>query len=145
MDIIKKILIPVDGSDYMKNEISWACEFAKTFKADVTILHVVAMPLSSDIGGIPAASKQLEEAGTKILEDAKQMAEACGVSPKVEMDFSVGNPGMRIVKKAENEGINLIIIGAKGKNRFREILMGSVANTVINNAKCLVLVVHTCE
>jgi nucleotide-binding universal stress UspA family protein len=145
MNIINKILIPVDGSDYMKNEISWACEFAKTFKADVTIFHVVAMPVSSDIGGIPAASKQLEEAGTKILEEAKQMAETCGVSPKIEMDFSVGNPGMRITKKAENEGMDLIIIGAKGKNRFREILMGSVANTVINNAKCLVLVVHSCE
>ena len=145
MDIIKKILIPVDGSDYMKNEISWACEFAKTFKADVTIFHVVAMPVSSDIGGIPAASRQLEEAGTKILEEAKQMAESCDVSPKAEMDFSVGNPGIRIVKKAENEGMDLIIIGAKGKNRFREILMGSVANTVINHAKCLVLVVHSCE
>jgi len=73
------------------------------------------------------------------------MAEACGLKPKVEMDFSVGNPGMRIVKKAENEGTDLIIIGAKGKSRLREILMGSVANTVVNNAKCLVLVVHSCE
>jgi len=143
MDEIKKILLPVDGSDYMKKEVEWACSFAKTFDAEVTILHVVAMPISSDIGGIPAASKQLEEAGTRILEDARQMAEACGLKPKVEMDFSVGNPGMRIVKKAETEGTDLIIIGAKGKNRFREILMGSVANTVVNNAPCLVLVVHS--
>jgi nucleotide-binding universal stress UspA family protein len=142
---IKRILLPVDGSDYMKKEVEWVCDFAKTFNAEVTILHVVAMPISSDIGGIPAASKQLEEAGTRILEDAKQMAEACGLKPKVEMDFSVGNPGMRIVKKAENEGTDLIIIGAKGKSRLREILMGSVANTVVNNAKCLVLVVHSCE
>jgi len=144
MDVIRKILLPVDGSDYMKKEVEWACSFAKTFSAEVTILHVVAMPISSDIGGIPAASKQLEEAGNKILEDARLMAEACGLKPQVEMDFSVGNPGMRIVKKAENEGIDLIIIGAKGKNRFREILMGSVANTVVNNAPCLVLVVHSC-
>jgi len=144
MDVIKKILLPVDGSDYMKKEVEWTCSFAKTFSAEVTILHVVAMPISSDIGGIPAASKQLEEAGTRILEDAKQMAEAYGLKPKVEMDFSVGNPGMRIVKKAETEGTDLIIIGAKGKSRLREILMGSVANTVVNNAPCLVLVVHNC-
>jgi nucleotide-binding universal stress UspA family protein len=145
MVVIKKILIPVDGSEYMKNEITWACELAKTFNSEVTILHVVVMPVSSDIGGIPAASRHLEEAGTKILEDAKQMAEACGISPKIEIDFSVGNPGMRIVRKAETDQTDLIIIGAKGKNRFREILMGSVANTVVNNAKCLVLVVHSCE
>jgi nucleotide-binding universal stress UspA family protein len=144
MDVIKKILLPVDGSGYMKKEVEWACDFAKTFNAEVKIFHVVAMPISSDIGGLPAASKQLEEAGNKILEDAKQMAEACGLKPTVEMDFSVGNPGMRIVKKAETEGADLIIIGAKGKNRFREILMGSVANTVVNNAPCLVLVVHSC-
>jgi nucleotide-binding universal stress UspA family protein len=145
MSIIEKILLPVDGSDYMKREVELACEFSKIFGADVTIFHVIAMPMSSEVGGILNASKELEEAGNAILEEARQIAEGCGIKPKLELDFSVGNPGMRIIRKAEAEGANLIIIGAKGKNRFREILMGSVANTVVNNSKCLVLIVRTCD
>jgi nucleotide-binding universal stress UspA family protein len=134
---ISKILIPVDGSSYMKNEIEWACTFANRFGAKVTIVHVVAIPVTSEMSGIPAASKQLEDAGNEILEDAKAMAEACGLSPKLKIDYSVGNPGLRIIKMAEEEGASLIIIGAKGKS--------SVANTVVNNAHCLVLVVHSCD
>ena len=145
MGIVEKILLPVDGSEYMAREVEVACQFSKIFNADVTIFHVVAMPVTSEPGGIPEVTKQLEDAGNKILAEAQRMAAECGTKSKTEMDFSVGNPGMRIVKKAEGMGANLIIIGAKGKNRLREILMGSVANAVVNNAPCLVLVVRMCE
>jgi len=142
---ISKILIPVDGSSYMKNEIEWACTFANRFGAEVTMVHVVAIPVTSEMSRIPAASKQFEDAGNEILKDAKAMAEACGLKPNLKIGYSVGNPGLRIIKMAEEEGAGLIIIGAKGKSRIRELLMGSVANTVVNNAHCLVLVVHSCE
>lgn len=144
MGIVDKILLPVDGSEYMAREVEVACQFSKIFNAEVTTFHVVAMPVTSEPGGIPEVTKQLEDAGNKILAEAQRMAMECGVQPKVEMDFSVGNPGMRIVKKAEGMKADMIIIGAKGKNRLREILMGSVANAVVNHAPCLVLVVRIC-
>jgi nucleotide-binding universal stress UspA family protein len=145
MGIVDEILLPVDGSEYMAREVEVACQFSKIFNARVTIFHVVAMPVTSEPGGMPEVTKQLEDAGNKILAEAQRMASECGIQPKIEMDFSVGNPGMRIVKKAEGMGADMIIIGAKGKNRLREILMGSVANAVVNNAPCLVLVVRICE
>ncbi len=145
MSTIRKILAPVDGSEYMKTAIEWSCTFAKQFNAELTILHVVSLPPSSDIGAMPTATRQLEEAGDKIVEDARRMAEACGVAATARTDFSVGNPGMKIVGIAEAEGFDLIVIGSKGKSRIREFLMGSVANTVANNARCLVMVVHFCD
>lgn len=141
---IKRILAPVDGSDYMKHEIECACTFAKLFSAELTLLHVVAMPVTSELSGIPIASKQLEEAGRQILAEAASLARSCGIEPKIKIDFSVGNPGVRITKIAQEESADLIVIGAKGKSRIRELLMGSVANSVVNNANCLVLVVHSC-
>jgi nucleotide-binding universal stress UspA family protein len=51
---------------------------------------------------------------------------------------------MRIVKISQEMGADLIVIGAKGQSKLRELLMGSVANTVVNNADCLVLVVRNC-
>ncbi|MEM2002080.1 MAG: universal stress protein [Candidatus Methanomethylicaceae archaeon] len=139
---IKKILVPVDGSEYMDRTIRMACMLAKLLGAEVTILHVVAIPQPTGMEALPEASKRLEEVGNKILEEAKVMAEDLGISPKMEMDISVGNPGTRIVKRAEELKADLIVIGAKGRGRLREILMGSVANTVVNNAPCPVLVVR---
>jgi len=141
---IKTILVPVDGSLYMRNEIEHACSFSKLFGAKVTMLHVVAVPVSTDLGGMPAASVPMEDAGNKILQEAKEVAERFGTVPSLRMDFSVGNPGMRIVKIAQEIRADLIIIGAKGQSKLRELLMGSVANTVVNNAPCLVLVVRNC-
>ncbi len=145
MGTIDKILVPVDGSEYMAEELQVACQFSKLLTAEVTILHVVVMPVATEPAGMSEVTKQLEDAGNKILADAQKMAVDCGVKPRLEMDFSVGNPGMRIIKMGDAMGAGMIIIGAKGKNRLREILMGSVANTVVNNAHCLVLVVRLCE
>jgi len=145
MDTVDKILVPVDGSEYMQKEVEVACQFSRLLNAEVTILHVVAMPITSEPTGMPEVTKQLEDAGNKIIAEAQRMAVGCGIQPKTEIDFSVGNPGMRIIKKAEGMGAGMIIIGAKGKNRLREILMGSVANAVVNNAPCLVLVVRLSE
>jgi nucleotide-binding universal stress UspA family protein len=126
---IKKILAPVDGSEYMKEELELACDVARTFGAELTIFHVIAMPISAEISGMPVAATEMEEAGRQVIESAKKVAEGCGVTPKY-------------VRRAVSDGTDLIIIGAKGKNRLREILMGSVANSVVNNAHCMVLVIH---
>ncbi|MGC8936151.1 MAG: universal stress protein [Candidatus Methanomethylicaceae archaeon] len=139
---IKKILVPVDGSEYMEREIELSCALAKLFGAEITILHVVAIPQPSGIEALPEASKRLEEVGKKILEEAKAIAEKFGMQPKLEMDFSVSNPGAKIVKRAEESKADLIVIGARGRSRLREILTGSVANTVVNSAPCPVLVVR---
>jgi len=141
---IKKILVPVDGSEYMGKEVTTACEFAKTFNAEVTLFHVVAMPVSAEASGMPVEATRLEEVGNQIIEKAKKLAESCGIMPSFALDFSSGNPGMKIVRKADSENADLIIIGAKGKNRLREILMGSVASSVVNNSHCLVLIVREC-
>ncbi len=139
---IRKILVPVDGSEYMEREIGLACTLAKMFDAEITILHVVAVPQPTGMEALPEASRHLEEVGRKILEDAKGMAERLGISPRLDMDFSVGNPGIKIVKKAEASKVDLIVIGARGRSKLREFLMGSVANTVLNNAPCPVLLVR---
>ncbi|MGQ9759255.1 MAG: universal stress protein [Candidatus Methanomethylicaceae archaeon] len=143
MPLISRIIVPVDGSEYMRKEIEIACTLGRLFGAEITLLHIVAIPPPSGIEVMPEASKQLEEAGKKILEEARLISESFGITPKLEIDFSVGNPGIRIVKIAEAYNADLIVIGAKGRSRLREILMGSVANTVINNAPCLVLVVRS--
>ncbi|MCQ8892536.1 MAG: universal stress protein [Candidatus Methanosuratincola sp.] len=141
---IKKILAPVDGSPATRMVIEWACHFAKTFGSELLLLHVVSIPPVSDVGGIQVAAKELEEAGQSILNSAVKAAEERSVVPTAILDFSVGNAGMRIVQLAKEKSADMIVIGARGQSRIRALLMGSVANSVVNNAPCPVFVVRPC-
>lgn len=141
---IKKILVPVDGSPATSKVIEWACHFAKTFGSELLLLHVVSIPPVSDVGGMQVAAKELEEAGQSILSSAVKAAEERSVSPTPILDFSVGNAGMRIVQLAKEKSADIIVIGARGQSRIRALLMGSVANNVVNNAHCPVFVVRPC-
>jgi Universal stress protein UspA and related nucleotide-binding proteins len=86
------------------------------------------------VGGIQVAAKELEEAGQSILNSAVKAAEERSVVPTAILDFSVGNAGMRIVQLAKEKSADMIVIGARGQSRIRALLMGSVANSVVNNA-----------
>ena len=95
---INKILVPVDGSEYMERSIVMACTLAKLLGAEITILHVAAIPQPAGVEALPEASKHLEEVGRKILGEAKAISERLGTSQKTEMGFSVGNPVQRSLR-----------------------------------------------
>ncbi len=141
---IKKILVPVDGSPATRRVVEWACHFARIFGSELLILHVVSIPPVQDVSGIQVAAKELEEAGQSILSSAVRVAEERSVRPTAILDFSVGNAGMRIAQIAKDKSADMIVIGARGQSRIRMLLMGSVANSVVNNAPCPVFVVRPC-
>ena len=53
-----------------------------------------------------------------------------------------GSPARVILEVANEENIDLIVMGSSGKSGFDRFIMGSVADKVVNSAKCAVLVVH---
>ncbi|MDI9644414.1 MAG: universal stress protein [Candidatus Verstraetearchaeota archaeon] len=141
---VKRILVPIDGSPATPRVLEWASRFAKLFACEVVLLHVVVMPPVSDIGGVHAAAKELEDLGQSILNTASGELERRGVKSVHVLDFSVGNAAARIVQVAKDRGVDMIVIGARGQSRIRALLMGSVANSVVNSAPCPVFVVRPC-
>lgn len=141
---VKRILVPIDGSAATKKVVEWACYFARIFGAEMTLLHVVSMPPVSDISGTQAAARGLEEAGQSILEGAKRVAKDSGVEAIALLDFTVGNAGPRITQIARERCADMIVLGARGQSRIKALLMGSVANHVVNNSPCPVFVVRPC-
>ena len=53
-----------------------------------------------------------------------------------------GSPARAILEVANEENVDLIVMGSSGKSGFDRFIMGSVADKVVNSAKCAVLVVH---
>jgi len=139
--LARNILLPVDGSQFMERNISYACDVAKSMQAKLTLIHAVTLPTIAE-PGVPIDPKPFEQNGLKTLEKAKKIAEAKGIDPETKLGKTFGNPAQEILRAAKEGEFELIIIGAKGHSLLRNLMIGSVCDTVVHNAPCPVLVVR---
>jgi nucleotide-binding universal stress UspA family protein len=156
MPVFHKILVPLDGSEHSDRALVTALQIARNFKSEITLLHVYSVtvtpvvipePTTLNPTGVPIAtsaevSKMVDaarDAGKKILADGEQKVRAENVP--VETSLREGNSPQEIVKAAKEGQFDLIVIGARGIHRLRDLLMGSVTEGVVKHASCSVLVV----
>ena len=139
--MIQGILVPVDGSEFTKRNVSYACDVAKAFDSKLTLVHVVTLPAVVE-PGFPIDPKPFEDTGLRTLENAKKIAEDMGLESQTVLETTFGNAAQKILKVAEEKKIDLIVIGSRGHSRLRNLLVGSVCDTVVRNAPCPVLVVR---
>ena len=148
--LFKKILVPLDGSEHSVRALEIATRIAKKFDVKITLIHAYSVHIPfvmvSVIPKVPVmtpteVSKVAEaarKAGAGILADGEEKVKAEGV--QVETLLREGHTVQEILKTAREGGFDLIVIGAKGISRIREILLGSVSDGVIRTAPCPVLV-----
>ncbi|HEX9711301.1 MAG TPA: universal stress protein [Actinomycetota bacterium] len=117
----KKVLLTTDGSPTASNAVRVGSALARASGAEILLLHV----------GDPAEGK-------KALETTSGQIEGDVSALSVE-----GDPADKILEVAENEGVDLIVVGNKGMTGARRFLLGSVPNQVSHNASCDVFIVKT--
>lgn len=138
-----RILVPYDGSPQSRAALELA--FEEFPDADVTALYVAEVPegyWAQAIGPelqLPV-SERVEEYGEEVLDSAQEIATAYDRSLRTE--FATGEPDNRIVAHAEDEPIDLIVIGSHGQEGLARFLLGSVAETVVRRSPVSVLVVR---
>ena len=139
---IKKVLVPIDFSDYSKSALKYAVNFAKTFNADITLIYVVEpiiYPPDFSMGQIAMPSINTEwddRAKDELQKLAKsEIAEIANVKTIIK----TGKPFVEIIETAKEENIDLIIIATHGHSGVEHILFGSTAEKVVRKAPCPVL------
>jgi len=147
MGLLKNILAPVDGSTYMERNVRYTCDIAKRMGCDVTMLYVVTIPIGimSDNGYVPTAFfdvDQFRRIGSEVLEKAKKIAQETGIDAKTMLEEGPGNAAQKIIEVAESGGFDLIAIGSRGHSLLRNVLVGSVCDTVFRHSKCPVLAIR---
>ncbi len=137
----KRILVPYDGSKYARKALEIACSLALEYGSSIRVLYVVdASHAWVLVGGIEFTLKEkLEEQGKKLLEEARRIAEEKGVN--VETKLRIGHPSNDIIEEAQEWKADLIILGAKGVSALHRLILGSVAEAVVHNAPCDILLV----
>lgn len=146
--MIKNILVPVDGSEHSKKALELACDLAAKYDAQLHLLHVSLVPDVTQtlaLGGtsvtVDAPGEEIEQAGEKVIEAARKIAREHGCG-KVETDVVSGPTAQRILESAEDNNIDMIVMGSRGLSDISGLLVGSVSHKVNHLAKCTCVTVH---
>ncbi len=135
---MQRILCPTDFSKYGNAAIELATSLARDNDATLVIAHVEEPPIAYGGGemysGLDARSAlELKS----ILEETKPS------DPQVRYEHRmlVGDPAGAIVRCADDDNIDLIVLGTHGRSGLTRLVMGSVAEAVVRRASCPVLTV----
>ena len=146
-----KILLPTDGSKYAEKAAKHAIWIAGHSNAELIALNVVD---TSSLVGLPAedltirVSEILKDEGQKSLDNISKLIEELEKNEefktgvKLIKESKEGPPADVILKTAEDENIDLIVMGTSGKHGLDRFLLGSVTEKVVRSAKVPVLAVH---
>jgi len=140
--LFDKILIATDGSKYTQSAIRKGIEIARAYHSKVYALYVIDTRALITANGMPAPQNIFA-----ILEDegryaVRQVKDAAG-GVDVETHVLAGHPSSVIVRFAEEHDVSLIVTGTLGKSGIEQLLLGSVADSVLRHAPCPVLVVKS--
>jgi nucleotide-binding universal stress UspA family protein len=146
-NLYKKILIATDGSEYIKKVVTHAIELAKLSGAGLHAVYVMDIIidygpksyLSTDISteGLENFLRNEGEEATKYIEE--QAGEE-GLS--VEKWILKGHPAEEILKFADEQSVDMIVMGTLGRSGIEKFVLGSVADKVIRNSRIPVVTVR---
>ena len=144
----KNILLCTDFSANSRAVQQYAVEFAETFSANLTIIHVVDSALlgySSLNEKIPVEVRSLlGEIDKSVTKALGIVAAECGKHvAQVRSCSRMGRPGAEILKASKELGSDLIVMGTHGRTGLQHLLLGSTAAQVLRGAHCPVLVVRS--
>ena len=142
---IERILVPVDFSDNARSVLDWAAHLAEEHSARILLLHAYHLPVEfQQLEGayLPPDfwSNVKSEAEQSLARYAEEMKEK-GI--EVETIVREGYPASVIVDEAEARNANLVVIGTHGLSGLKHMLLGSIAERVVQKAPCPVLTVKS--
>lgn len=142
---IKKILVPVDFSDYSKAALKYSSAFAKQFNAELILVYVVEpiiYPPDFSMGQLALPSFNIE-IDKRAEEELKKLSQTeIDSSIKIKTLVKPGKPFIEIIETAREEDVDLIIIATHGHSGMEHILFGSTADKVVKKAPCPVLTIR---
>jgi nucleotide-binding universal stress UspA family protein len=139
----KKILIATDGSEYTKKAVDYGIDLAKNTEARLYAIYVIdtaafaSIPMDAAWESMYELLKQEGDEATKYVADK---ASEDGLD--IERLTIEGHPAEEIIKYAEKNSVDLIVMGTLGKSGLDRFLLGSVAEKVVRTSKIAVLVVR---
>jgi len=139
----KRIVVPLDGSKLAEQALPHAMAQAEKFGAELVLLQVLE-PLPDVTFSAPvtvrSAERRSAELAREYLEAVAARITVSGVAVRTEQ--LEGRPYVEIVRYAEEQGADMIVISTRGQSGFSRWLLGSVTDRVVRGATVPVLLVQ---
>ena len=134
------ILLAADGSENSMRAAKEAMKLAKvSSETTVTILFVIDIEkVKTDVLHASSVESLYMERRQKLV-PIEQLFETANIHYKVEMVH--GSPGPEIIKFANTQQVDLVIIGSRGLNSLQEMVLGSVSHKVMKRVACPAMIV----
>ncbi|MEO3433218.1 universal stress protein [Inquilinus sp. CAU 1745] len=145
--MFKHILSAVDGSNHSWRGAEMAVDLAITFQAKITLLHVARkFPVPERLREYlktehltGEALYDIDEATEKVVNEVCAAAEKRGLK-QVRTAFKEGKPSLTIVSYAQRNGVDAIVMGARGLTDIEGHMLGSVSYKVASLSPCTVII-----
>jgi nucleotide-binding universal stress UspA family protein len=147
----KQILCPVDFSELSDLALKYAAVAARQYGARLTVLHAETfeLPRYFSASQTEKLTKEMSNARKAIQRDlARNTRKILGPSEtglNLKCEVAEAHPVRAILEAAEKESSGLIVMGTQGRGGFKSLLLGSVAQNVVRNARTPVFVVRQKE
>jgi nucleotide-binding universal stress UspA family protein len=143
---IKRILFPTDFSECSSGALDCASSRAGATGARLYILYVdelkdVIVPAFPPAEGDCFYSAAWDDERRELLHERLTKTIPTVVNVAYERRFLTGSPLVEILKFAEQESVNLIVMGSHGRTWVSRLIMGGIAQGVMRGAKCPILIV----
>jgi nucleotide-binding universal stress UspA family protein len=147
---MERILVAVDGSEHSTKAVDAAASMATAVGAKLSLLAVVPSmaAVAGDLESYARSENLLNELPRLLasvqpafLEPAAARARAKRVT-EVSLETATGDPATEILATAHAKGVDLIVMGSRGRGRLSGLLLGSVSQQVSSHAPCSVLIVR---
>ena len=147
--MLKKILVPIDGSYISFLALEYAMQLGKAFDSEIVVTHVndpydLSAPVDPKTVKIPTGEQTSEEkkkAGAAALAIAQKVAEKANYK-NIAFEKAIGkDPAKRIIDMAKEIDADSIVIGNRGLGTAGAFLLGSVSTAVVKHSPCPVFVI----
>lgn len=138
-----KLLLATDGSEYSRLALEKAAELASATQSEILVLAVSQLVNLGTVGPMVYAPESAFEVPTKeesegLLQEASEYLDARGIRNRTLR--CIGQPAEAILQTAEEEHVDLIVMGSHGRSGLQRFLLGSVSNQVVSHSPVSVLV-----
>jgi nucleotide-binding universal stress UspA family protein len=145
MPSVETLIVPIDFSETSVDALHLACELAQTTRGSVHLLHVIPDPLQqpwiTQTGGVDyfAMEKGWRDDAMRQLKELAARTDLPAGAATVAV--RAGKPAEAILAYADEQGADLIVMGAHGESAVVRFFLGSVAERVVRHATVPVLTV----
>jgi len=142
-----KILVPVDFSSSSDVALQTASDLAQHFHAEIYLLNVIPMlPMGTKTVSFPETEylHKAEDNAERQLATCEAALDSKGI--KASSNIEIGNDVVgNIMLAIEREHIDMIVISTHGVSGWRPLVFGSIAEKVVNQVQCPLLLLRSVE